>query len=140
MSIQLKNLHSSLQFFDFSNMTPQEIVNKYEETLFKRENQIKELSSAIGAINEKLEIECEKNNNLEVELKNKDALLEKEIKNKDIIFEQMNNLISENETLKKMIKENNNSNKKIENININNNVINNNLNENNLQKIKKNRK
>ena len=106
MSIQIKKLNSSLQFFDFSNMSPQEIVDKYEETLFKRENQIKELSSAIGAINEKLEIECEKNKTLEQELKNKEALLIKEIKNKDIIFEQMNSLISENEKLKMMIKEN----------------------------------
>ena len=50
-SLNLDNLQSSLQYFDFSEMTPQEILDKFEETLCHREKQIKELSSVIGALN-----------------------------------------------------------------------------------------
>ncbi len=53
-SLNLDNLQSSLQYFDFSEMTPQEILDKFEETLCHREKQIKELSSVIGALNEKV--------------------------------------------------------------------------------------
>lgn len=49
-----KALNSSLRFFDFSELTPGEILLKFEETLFHRETQIKELSGVIGELNEKI--------------------------------------------------------------------------------------
>ena len=53
-NLNLDNLESSLRFFDFTDMSDQEILDKFEETLCHREKQIKELSNAFGILKEKV--------------------------------------------------------------------------------------
>ena len=89
-------IQSSLKNINFDELTAEQIIKKYEEVLFSRENQVFELSSEVGQVNQKLETlkakhqNCkEKNNQLHNIYKKKDLLLKQELENKEIMFMQL---------------------------------------------------
>ena len=65
----MKQKDSSIKKFNFLGMTSNQIVKKYEKVLESRENQLTELSSEVGNMNEKLLIYSEKCTKLEEENK-----------------------------------------------------------------------
>ena len=103
---------SSIKNLDFSGMTDEQIIEKYENVLVARENQLEELSSKVGKMNETLLLYSEKYNSLEEnnkELKNKlskkEEQLNIELNSKEIMFLQLEKKESEYEELKKEIDE-----------------------------------
>ena len=99
---------SSIKNLDFSGMTDEQIIEKYENVLVARENQLEELSSKVGKMNETLLLYSEKYNTLEEnnkELKNKlskkEEQLNIELNSKEIMFIQLEKKENENEELKK---------------------------------------
>jgi len=110
--IKLKNIQSSLKFFNFEGMTQNQIIEKYEETLCQREKQIRDISYEIGMINEKqvnkdeqIKSLQEENADLQNKLLKKNTLLEQELTNKDIMFIKLNNLQNENDKLMNIVRE-----------------------------------
>jgi hypothetical protein len=53
-TLNSNNFQSSLKFFSFEEMTKDQIIEKFDETLFQREKQIRDIAYEIGIINEKL--------------------------------------------------------------------------------------
>lgn len=53
-TVNSNNFQSSLKFFSFEEMTKDQIIEKFDETLFQREKQIRDIAYEIGIINEKL--------------------------------------------------------------------------------------
>ena len=53
-TLKSNNFQSSLKFFSFEGMTKDQIIEKFDETLFQREKQIRDIAYEIGIINEKL--------------------------------------------------------------------------------------
>lgn len=53
-TVKSNNFQSSLKFFTFEEMTKDQIIEKFDETLFQREKQIRDIAYEIGIINEKL--------------------------------------------------------------------------------------
>ena len=89
-------IQSSLKNIKFDELTAEQIIKKYEEVLLSRENQLFELSSEVGQVNQKLEAlkakhqNCkEKNSQLHNIYKKKDILLKQELENKEIMFMQL---------------------------------------------------
>lgn len=98
---------SCLKTFDFTTFTTDEIINKYEEVLEGRENQVTDLSLELGKTQEKLESYEEKIKILEEEnaklhalLKKKDFFLNEELKSKEIIFMRLQDKENECDELK----------------------------------------
>lgn len=111
---------SLIQIYQLEKATKDKILEKYEEILFERENQIRELSYQMGLLNEKLynvyyqyillKQSCEKlkqiahdKEELENKINKKDNHLQQEIENKEIMFNKLNVLVNENDKLKKII-------------------------------------
>ena len=99
---------SSIKNLDFSGMTDEQIIEKYENVLVARENQLEELSSKVGKMNETLLLYTEKYKSLEEnnkELKNnlskKEEQLNIELNSKEIMFIELEKKESEYEELKK---------------------------------------
>lgn len=98
---------SSLYNFKFSNYTKDEVIAKYEEVLYSRENQVTDLSMELGSVqaqlgktedlNETLNKELDR---LNVLLKKKDYYLSEELKSKEWMFHQLQNKENECDELK----------------------------------------
>jgi hypothetical protein len=107
------NLTSSMQYFDLDGLTKEEIILKYEELLYKREKQIKDISIQIGNINEKyfplheqVEQLLQDIKDLNLSIVKSNSILEDERTNKELKFIQLSHLQDENDRLTQMIKMN----------------------------------
>ena len=104
----MKQKDSSIKKFNFLGMTSNQIVKKYEKVLESRENQLTELSSEVGNMNEKLLIYSEKctkleeeNKTLQLKIFKKSQTLKQELNNKEIMFHKLKKKENEVEKLKK---------------------------------------
>ena len=104
----MKQKDSSIKKFNFLGMTSNQIVKKYEKVLESRENQLTELSSEVGNMNEKLLIYSEKctkleeeNKTLQLKIFKKSQTLKQELNNKEIMFHKKKKKENEVEKLKK---------------------------------------
>ena len=104
----MKQKDSSIKKFNFLGMTSNQIVKKYEKVLESRENQLTELSSEVGNMNEKLLIYSEKctkleeeNKTLQLKIFKKSQTLKQELNNKEIMFHKLKKKEKEVEKLKK---------------------------------------
>jgi chromosome segregation ATPase len=99
---------SSLKNYNYSGMTQNEIVEKYEKVLITRENQLTEISLEVGNMNEKLNLlidKCsrleEENNILNSKVEKKEKTLEQELNSKEIMFQRLEKKENEYDKLKK---------------------------------------
>jgi len=104
---------SCLKHFDFTSFSKDEIINKYEEVLEGRENQVTDLSLELGKTQEKLEnfeekikLLEEENVKLQALLKKKDFFLNEELKSKEIIFMRLQDKENECDQLKAKLQQN----------------------------------
>ena len=102
---------SSLKYFDFTNHSQEEIINKYEEVLYSREIQVTDLSMELGKIqesNEKAEEKInfleEENNKLTTLVKRKDYFLNEELKSKEVIFMKLQDKENECDELREKLR------------------------------------
>ena len=105
-------INSSLKNINFDELTAEQIIKKYEQVLHSRENQLFELSSEVGKVNQKLETlrarheNCVvKNNQLKTILQKKDTLLKQELDNKEIMFMQLTKKEKESDEFQAKINE-----------------------------------
>ena len=104
------NITSSMKYIDLQGLKPREIILKYEEMLYQRENQIKEITDQLTdsqqkllEVNDKYQQLFTKNKEL-IETKSKyEKTLNQQRTDKDLLFIKLNNLISENDKLKSYI-------------------------------------
>lgn len=104
----MKQKGSSIKKCDFLGMTSNQIVEKYEKVLESRENQLSELSSEVGNMNEKLlsyselctKLE-EENKSLHLKILKKSQTLKQELNNKEIMFHKLKEKENEFEKLRK---------------------------------------
>ena len=104
------NITSSMKYIDLEGFTPLQIIQKYEEMLFQRENIIQQLSNQLNdsqqkyiEVSETIETLANKNKELnEIKLKC-DKTLNQQRTDKDLLFIKLNNLISENDKLTNII-------------------------------------
>ena len=99
-------MNSSMRYIDLEGLSPSQIIQKYEELLFQRENILKSLSNQLNESQAKYievseTIEQLSNRNKELnEMKLKcDKTLKQQRTDKDLLFIKLNNLISENDKL-----------------------------------------
>ena len=109
MEIINPNLNSSMKYFSFDGMSKSQIIDKYEELLFQRENQITDISLQLGNLHTKNQELTNKINNILSLKKNYDERIitaEKKINNernnKEIMYIKLNNLMKENDNLEKV--------------------------------------
>ena len=109
MEIINPNLNSSMKYFSFEGMSKSQIIDKYEELLFQRENQITDISLQLGNLHTKNQELTNKINNILSLKKNFDERIitaEKKINNernnKEIMYIKLNNLMKENDNLEKV--------------------------------------
>ena len=101
------NITSSMKYIDLQGLKPREIILKYEEMLYQRENTIKEITDQLTdsqqkllGVNDKYQQLLTKNKEL-IESKSKyEKILNQQRTDKDLLFIKLNNLISENDKLK----------------------------------------
>lgn len=101
---------SSLKNYNFDNNSKEDIILKYEEVLYSRENQVTELSMELGKVQEKLlkseerieylENQLERLNNL---ISKKDFYLNEELKNKEVMFMRLQSKEIECDELKEKV-------------------------------------
>jgi hypothetical protein len=103
---------SSLKHFNFTDWTPDKIIEKYEIVLASREKQITDLSIEMGDNNNKISILTEKCNSLEHEvndlkgrLNKSQAYINQELNNKEIMFMRLERAEQERDELKKKLEE-----------------------------------
>ena len=96
------------KFIDKSNKD--ELIQKYENLLTSRENQIKDLSIEIGSLNEsyasvmqKMKMYEEENKKLKKQLETKESILKQELANKEIMFIKLDNTENECDRLKREV-------------------------------------
>ena len=109
MDIINPNLNSSMKYFSFDGMSKSQIIDKYEELLFQRENQITDISLQLGNLHTKNQELTNKIKNILSLKKNYDERIitaEKKINNernnKEIMYIKLNNLMKENDNLEKV--------------------------------------
>ena len=109
MEIINPNLNSSMKYFSFDGMSKSQIIDKYEELLFQRENQITDISLQLGNLHTKNQELTNKIKNILSLKKNYDERIitaEKKINNernnKEIMYIKLNNLMKENDNLEKV--------------------------------------
>ena len=103
-------MSSSMKYINLEGLSVTQIIQKYEELLFQRENMINQLSIQLNEAREKYIDISDKINNLTSRHKelyeNKliiDKALNQQRTDKDLLFIKLNNLISENDKLKNII-------------------------------------
>ena len=99
---------SSIKNFDYTGMSPEQIVQKYEKVLESREKQLAEISNENSNINDKVIFYSQKfslleeeNNKLKEKLIKKEQILEQELNTKEVMFLRLEKKESEVENLKK---------------------------------------
>jgi chromosome segregation ATPase len=104
----MKQKGSSIKNCDLRGMPSNQIVEKYEKVLESRENQLSELSSEVGNMNEKLLLYSEKctkleeeNKSLHLKILKKSQTLKQELNNKEIMFHKLKEKENEFEKRKK---------------------------------------
>ena len=104
------NITSSMKYIDLEGLTPLQIIQKYEELLFQRENIIQQLSNQLNdsqqkyiEVSETIEILSNKNKELNETKLKCDKTLNQQRTDKDLLFIKLNNLISENDKLTNLI-------------------------------------
>ena len=103
-------MESSMKYINLEGLSPSQIIQKYEELLFQRDNILQQLSSQLNDSQQKyieiydtIESLTNKNKELnETKLKS-DKILNQQRTDKDLLFIKLNNLISENDKLKNLI-------------------------------------
>lgn len=98
---------SSLKNYNFREASKDEIIEKYEEVLDCRENQVTDLSAELGKMQEKIIKLEDRNEFLEKEneklhslLRKKDFYLTEELKNKEYMFMRLQDKEAECDELK----------------------------------------
>ena len=101
---------SSMKYIDLEGLTPLQIIQKYEELLFQRENIIQQLSNQLNEsqqkyieVSETIETLSNKNKELNETKLKCDKTLNQQRTDKDLLFIKLNNLISENDKLTNLI-------------------------------------
>jgi hypothetical protein len=108
---------SSLKLYNFSKLTKDEIIEKYEVVLESREIQVTDLSMELGKLqertikleekNEILEVDVEKlkkeNEKLAIVLKKKDFFLNQELQNKEHMFMRLQDKETECDNLQSQV-------------------------------------
>ena len=119
-------MSSSMKYINLEGLSVTQIIQKYEELLFQRENMINQLSIQLNEAREKYIDVSDKINNLTSRHKelyeNKliiDKALNQQRTDKDLLFIKLNNLISENDKLKNIIQ---NGGKEIKQHHVSNNI------------------
>lgn len=109
----IKRIESSMKYQDLSALTPNQLIEKYENLLCEREKQIRDLSAQMGLINEKLFDAVDKykslindNNQMDEKTDKTSKRLISENENKKIMSQRIANLIKENSLLRGNIKDN----------------------------------
>ena len=104
-------MESSMKYINLEGLSPSQIIQKYEELLFQRDNILQQLSSQLNDSQQKyieiydtIESLTNKNKELnETKLKS-DKILNQQRTDKDLLFIKLNNLITENDKLTNLIK------------------------------------
>ena len=101
-------IKSSAKKEDFSNLSDNEIIEKYEKLLLAREKDIKEISYQMGVVNEKYFNEqeklnklCEENEQLRNKINKINKLIDNEIKDKQVMNNKISELTKQNIELRK---------------------------------------
>ena len=104
------NITSSMKYIDLEGLTPLQIIQKYEELLFQRENIIQQLSTQLNESQQKyfevsdaIEQLTKRNKELNEEKLKCDKTLNQQRTDKDLLFIKINNLITENDKLTNLI-------------------------------------
>ena len=104
------NITSSMKYIDLEGLTPLQIIQKYEELLLQRENNIKLISAQLNdsqqkyfEVSEAIEQLTKRNKELNEEKLKCDKTLNQQRTDKDLLFIKLNNLISENDKLTNLI-------------------------------------
>ena len=104
------NITSSMKYIDLEGLSSLQIIQKYEELLFQRENIIQQLSNQLNdsqqkyiEISETIEILTNRNKELNEAKLKCDKTLNQQRTDKDLLFIKLNNLISENDKLTNII-------------------------------------
>ena len=102
------NITSSMKYIDLESLTPLQIIQKYEELLFQRENIIQQLSTQLNESQQKyfevsdaIEQLTKRNKELNEEKLKCDKTLNQQRTDKDLLFIRLNNLITENDKFNK---------------------------------------
>ena len=92
-NIKKEKSPSSLKNSKFKGLTPEQMIKKYEDVLFSRENQFYELSNEITKLTQTIQNLVEKknkskynNDKLKEILENNEKLLKQELSNKELAF------------------------------------------------------
>ena len=101
---------STMKYINLEGLSASQIIQKYEELLFNRENLLAQLSTQLNEgqakyieISDTLDILTNKNKELnEIKIKY-DKTLNQQRTDKDLLFIKLNNLITENDKLKNLI-------------------------------------
>ena len=101
-------INSSAKNEDFKGLTEKQIIEKYENLLFKREKEVQEISYQMGVVNEKyfegiekIESLKKENDELENKIKKINKLIETEKNNKQIMNDKITELTKKNIELRK---------------------------------------
>ena len=112
LSSVLNRLESSMKYQDWTYLTADEIIAKYESWLDEREKQTAKLSYQFGVINEKyyssidrLKSLAEENKEMERKKKKKEEMLQREKNNLKIMMDKIEFYTKENEKLRKEVKD-----------------------------------
>jgi len=102
---------SSLKSFDFTSNTQEEIIQKYEEVLYSRENQIEDLTVELGKVQLRNESLDEKSIKLNEEIERlkeiiikKEKIISEELTSKEYIFMRLQDKEREVDTLNEKLK------------------------------------
>ncbi len=104
------NLKSSLKYFNFDGLTTDEVITKFDNLLFRREQQIQELSNDLCTLNDKLNLLNSFNKQLEKEKQENSTKINKleknlnqELTDKEILLSKNSKLEADNNHLIKQL-------------------------------------
>ena len=104
------NVTSSMKYINLDGLTTAQIIQKYDELLFQRENILNQLSIQLNEsqekyieVSEKINLLTNRNKELNENKIKCDKALKKQRTDKDLLFIKLNNLMNENDKLKNII-------------------------------------
>ena len=120
------NVTSTMKYINLDGLSTAQIIQKYDELLFQRENIINQLSIQLNEsqgkyieVSEKINSLTSRNKELNENKIKCDKALNQQRTDKDLLFIKLNNLISENDKLKNIIQ---NGGKEIKQHHVSNNI------------------